>query len=259
MHPLKLRLGRWQFAPSFWPTLAAAVLIGLTLSLGNWQTQRASYKRTLQARVDAGQQAPAVRLGSLSVARASVLYRRVEAQGIFDPRHEILLDNRIYNGVAGYHVLTPLKIIGSNRYVLVNRGWTAVGKDRSTLPRVPPLSSEVKIEGLALDTETRYFELPGARPVGRLWQNLNFERYVASSGLSFIKLGNVLQTVTHRHLRRDPPGGVVGENLFVVVGGHRCIVLEYVESVMFQIGTFTFGTLYNVTFALSSTNFGIKR
>ena len=201
MHPLKLRLGRWQFAPSFWPTLAAAVLIGLTLSLGNWQTQRAAYKRTLQARVDAGQQAPAVRLGLLSVARASVLYRRVEAQGIFDPRHEILLDNRIYNGVAGYHVLTPLNIQGSNRYVLVNRGWTPVGKDRSTLPRVPVLSSEVKIEGLALDTETRYFELPGARPLGRLWQNLNFERYVAHSGLSLQPL--VLQQ------RNDTGDGLV--------------------------------------------------
>ena len=37
----------------------------------------------------------------------------------------------------------------------------------------------------------------------------------AGGGLGFIKLGNVLQAVTHRHLRRDPPGGVVGENLFV--------------------------------------------
>ena len=201
MHPLKLRVGGWQFAPSFWPTLAAAVLIGLTLSLGNWQTQRAAYKSTLQARVDAGQQAPAVRLGLLSMARASVLYRRVEAQGIFDPGHEILLDNRIYNGVAGYHVLTPLNIQGSNRYVLVNRGWTPVGKDRSTLPRVPPLSSEVKIEGLALDTETRYFELPGARPLGRLWQNLNFERYVLRSGLSLQPL--VLQQ------RNDTGDGLV--------------------------------------------------
>ena len=201
MHPLKLRLGGWQFAPSFWPTLAAAVLIGLTLSLGNWQTQRAAYKRTLQARVDAGQQAPAVRLGLLSMARASVLYRRVEAQGIFDPGHEILLDNRIYNGVAGYHVLTPLNIQGSSRYVLVNRGWTPVGKDRSTLPRVPVLSSEVKIEGLALDTETRYFELPGARPLGRLWQNLNFERYVLRSGLNLQPL--VLQQ------RNDTGDGLV--------------------------------------------------
>lgn len=184
MHSLKLSVGEWQFTPGVWPTLAAAVLIALMLSLGNWQTHRAAYKRTLQARVDAAEREPALNIGPEMMAKDPVLFRRVETRGVFEPMHEILLDNRVYNGVAGYHVLTPLKIEGGHRYVLVNRGWVPIGTSRNALPRIRALTAKVKIEGLALDAETRYFELSGARPEGRLWQNLNFERYTARSGLA---------------------------------------------------------------------------
>ncbi len=37
-------------------------------------------------------------------------------------------------------------------------------------------------------------------------------------GLGFVELGNVLQAVSDRHLRCDAAGGVVGKDLFVVVG-----------------------------------------
>ncbi len=181
---MKLSWGSWQFAPHLWPTVATAVFVALTLALGNWQVQRATYKRTLQARVDAAERDSALHMGSQLMNKEDVLYRQVEVKGVFDPTHEILLDNRVYNGVAGYHVLTPLKIEGQNRYVLVNRGWVPIGKNRLQLPRIPPLTFSVKIHGLALDPNTRYFELPGAQPKGVLWQNLNFERYAAISGLS---------------------------------------------------------------------------
>lgn len=183
MHALKFKLAGWQFAPGLWPTLAAIGLIWLTMHLGNWQAERAAYKRVLQARLDQADRAPALNVGSQAVDEAHVLYRRVIVRGRFEPEHEILLDNRIYKGVAGYYVLTPFRIEGGNRYVLVNRGWLPVGASRMSLPQIRPITTQVKIEGLALGTETRYFELPGARPLGRLWQNLDFERYVARSGL----------------------------------------------------------------------------
>ena len=184
MHALKFKLAGWQFAPGLWPTLAAIGLILLTVHLGNWQTERAHYKRMLQARVENADRSPTLNVGPKAMDEAHVLYRRVIVRGLFAPEHEILLDNRIYKGVAGYHVLTPLRIEGGNRYVLVNRGWLPVGTSRTALPRIRPITTQVKIEGLALGTETRYFELRGARPLGRLWQNLDFERYVARSGLN---------------------------------------------------------------------------
>ncbi|MEQ1593174.1 MAG: SURF1 family protein [Thiobacillaceae bacterium] len=181
---VRIRLGHWQFTPGIWPTLAAIALIGLTLSLGNWQLHRAAYKRALQVRVDAAEHDPVLILGEEGIAKDHVLYRRVEVRGVFDPAHEILLDNRIENGIAGYHVLTPMRIEGGKQFVLINRGWIPVGKSRTVLPPIPRLVAQLKIVGIALDPNTRYFELTGAQSAGRVWQNLNFERYAAGSGLS---------------------------------------------------------------------------
>ena len=184
MHPMILNFGRWRFAPGMWPTLAAAALIALTVLLGNWQTERAAYKRLLQARVDAGERYSVLRIGPKEVNKAQVLYRRVQAVGVFESKHEIWLDNRIHSGVAGYHVLTPLKLDGGNTYVLVNRGWLPVGTSRNVRPHVTTLAAKVKIDGYAFDPNTRYFELSNSPPQGKLWQNLNFERYTARSRLS---------------------------------------------------------------------------
>lgn len=145
--------------------------------------ERAAYKRGLQARIDAGAQASVKSVHEALVTKAQVLYRQISVQGVFDVRYQILLDNRIHQGVAGYHVLAPLIIDGSRRAVLVNRGWIPVGKNRSTLPVIPTPPARVKIQGLATDPTTRYFELNNAVHQGQVWQNLNFKSYAAWSGL----------------------------------------------------------------------------
>lgn len=183
MHLFTLNLGRRQFSPSLWPTLAAIFFAALTFSLGNWQMDRAAYKRGLQAQMDSGEHAPVLSVGEATVTKAQVLYRQVSVQGVFDSRYQILLDNRIYHGAAGYHVLTPLILEGARRAVLVNRGWIPVGKNRSTLPVIPTPQARVKIQGLATDPATRYFELSHAVQQGPVWQNLNFKSYAGWSGL----------------------------------------------------------------------------
>ena len=145
---------------------------------------RAVYKRALQARIDAGERLPIWEVGNAPIDKSQVLYRRVSAHGTLDSRYQILLDNRIHDGVAGYHVLTPLLIDGGRRAVLVNRGWVPVGKNRSTLPLINTPSGQVKITGLAVDPDTRYFELSSTPPQNRVWQNLNFQSYAAWSGLN---------------------------------------------------------------------------
>lgn len=184
MHLLKLRLGKWVFAPTLWPTLAAVFFFMLTLWLGNWQSGRADTKRALQARYDvAAEQAP-IHVGGALLDRDSVLFRRVEVQGRFDEAHTILLDNRVYNGVAGYHVLTPLKIEGGQRAILVNRGWVAIGRSRDLLPNTQAPSGVVSVVGMATDPHSRYVELTSVPLPGRVWQNLDFERFEVQYGSS---------------------------------------------------------------------------
>lgn len=184
MHLLRLRVGSWQFAPTLWPTLAALLFFVLTLWLGNWQSGRADTKRALQARYDAAVREAPIHVGSALLDRDSVLFRKLEVEGVFDDAHTILLDNRVMNGVAGYHVLTPLRIEGGTLALLVNRGWVATGRSRERVPVPPTPAGRVRLEGMAVDPHTRYVELAPTTPQGRVWQNLDFARYAAASGLN---------------------------------------------------------------------------
>jgi surfeit locus 1 family protein len=183
MHLLKLHVGPWQFSPTLWPTLAALFFLALTVSLGNWQSERADAKRALQARYDAAGQLPPIRVGSTLLDRDRVLYRKLEVVGAFDDAHTILLDNRVLNGVAGYHVLTPLRINGGALAILVNRGWAAAGRTREQVPVSPPPVGRVTLQGMAVDPHARYVELAPTAPRGRVWQNLDFEHYGTLTGL----------------------------------------------------------------------------
>jgi len=184
MHLLKLRIGAWQFTPTLWPTLATLFFFALTLWLGNWQSERADSKRALQARYDAASHESPIHIGGTLLERDNLLYRKLEAQGVFDDAHTILIDNRVQDGVAGYHVLTPLKIEGSQMALLVNRGWIAAGRTREQQPHPPIPRGLVKLEGMAVDPHSRYVELAHTAPQGRVWQNLDFARYAAESHLT---------------------------------------------------------------------------
>ncbi len=179
MHLMTLRVGRWQFAPTLWPTLAALFFLLLTLWLGNWQQQKAQTQRDLQTRYDRAEQQAPIPVGQHPLDREAVLYRKLALRGVFDPAQTILIDNRVHDGVAGYHVLTPLLLAGSSMAVLVNRGWVAVGASREQLPVIPTPSGEVRIVGMAVDPHSRYLELGKVQRSGQVWQNLDFDAYAA--------------------------------------------------------------------------------
>jgi surfeit locus 1 family protein len=101
MHSLRTRAGAWRIAPTLWPTLAALLFLVLTVSLGNWQSERADSKRTLQARYDAALHEAPVRAGSTLLDRGATLYRKLEVEGVFDDAHTILIDNRVLGGRRG--------------------------------------------------------------------------------------------------------------------------------------------------------------
>lgn len=178
-----IRLGRFELRPRAWPTVAATAGIALTLALGNWQMGRAHYKEAQQARYEALSRQPPVAIGPQAIDPADFILRRVEVRGSFQPEHMIFLDNRIHNHVPGYHVLMPVRISGSSRHVLVNRGWTPAPRVRSELPQVRTPSGDVLIEGVAVAPGGRYVELSQQVTAGRVWQNLDIARYREATGL----------------------------------------------------------------------------
>jgi surfeit locus 1 family protein len=156
--------------------VAAVAGVVLTAYLGNWQLDRAAYKQSLQTRADLAERQPPVHVPAQLVPADSLAFRRVEAEGEFRGDLTVFLDNRIREGVVGYEVLTPLQV-APQVHLLVNRGWVRAEATRDRLPAVPTPAGRVRVEGLALAPSKRYVELSGDTVSGRLWQNLDFERY----------------------------------------------------------------------------------
>lgn len=105
------------------------------VALGRWQWHQAAKKRVLEASFIAMENTPATPLAERSLGDLPRYYP-VEVTGRYDTAHQILLDNVIENGQAGYQVLTPLELT-DGRWVLVNRGWLPLVKHaRSELPEV---------------------------------------------------------------------------------------------------------------------------
>lgn len=161
----------------FLPTLAAVVFLAITLAAGNWQLNRAQYKRELQARTDRLAQEPPLALNGTAVDVATLHGRHVTVTGTFDVGHEIFIDNRTAQGKPAYQVLTPLRIAGSGAGVLVDRGLVQRTWEPKSLPVVPALPASVRIEGIAAPPGGKYLELSRETVDGKVWQNLDMERY----------------------------------------------------------------------------------
>lgn len=159
-----------------WVAVAATAGIAITTALGFWQYGRGEEKRALAAKIELLAQEPPIAVGERVLDAADVELRRVEARGVFEPRYMVLIDNRIWNRQAGYHVVMPLRLGEGGRYVLVNRGWIAAGPDRSRLPEVKTPSGLQIVSGRAV-IPGRFFELSQDIAEGRVWQNLTLERY----------------------------------------------------------------------------------
>ena len=173
---------RFRFA--LLPSVAALLAIALTLALGNWQSRRAEEKLALGRELDQGEQYALLALPPRRILAQDYGFRRISARGEYSAGHTILLDNKVLRGVAGYQVLTPLKIAGGDTYVLVNRGWVAAGTRRDSLPQIETPAGVQTVEGIAVVPSNRILELDAKTEEGAVWQNLVLARYAKWSGLS---------------------------------------------------------------------------
>jgi surfeit locus 1 family protein len=181
-----MRFGPIEFRASLVPTVAAAVAVALTASLGRWQLSRAEEKRGLERDYATMQTAPPLMLTSNESDAAAFRFRRLVGEGEYLPARQIFIDNQMKRESAGYHVITPLRIGDSGRYVLVNRGWIARGPDYPTAPQVPVPTGRVRVEGYGALPVKRFLELSSDTIAGDVWQNLTFERYRRATGLELL-------------------------------------------------------------------------
>ncbi len=130
---------------------------------------------------------PAIDLPGAKIRAEDVEFRSIHVRGEWVADRTIFIDNKIQNGVVGYQVVTPLRIMPGNLQVLVNRGWVAAPPLRSELPGVATPGGVMDINGIARAPTSRFLELStqsSEGEQGRVWQNLTIERFETWSGLA---------------------------------------------------------------------------
>lgn len=166
----------YSFRPRLVPTLAAAGLIALTVSLGRWQVNRAEEKATRQALLESRQGETPLRLTGSVPSAEPLLYRRVSATGEWVAAGQVYVDNQSHAGRAGFHVITPLRI-AADAVVLVNRGWIARGPGYPAAPPVEVPVGAAEVTGIVSLPPARFLELSSQAITGDVFQNLSIERY----------------------------------------------------------------------------------
>lgn len=187
------------------PTITALLFTGIFCALGVWQLHRAEEKAALQAEYDRRALQAPVPLGATVLAAETLQFYRVEAKGFYESDYPLLLDNRVHHGIAGYHVLTPLRIAGGETRVLVNRGWVPLGADRAQVPAIDPPHGEVTVTGVAVVPRAGFtLGTPDAlrRDHVTTWQQLDLARYAAETRFA-------LQPIVILLDPQSPAGGFV--------------------------------------------------
>lgn len=176
-----MQIRNYRFRPQLYPTLATLLVLPILINLGLWQSHKADKKQAMQALYDARENSPYIQIGSHRVNPETLQYSKVITRGHYDAEHQILLDNQIYQGKAGYQVITPLQIEGSEMRVLVYRGWVPVGADRQVLPVLDTPEGTVEVKGIAHVPSNKYFELghtaDSMSQWQKVWQNLDVQKY----------------------------------------------------------------------------------
>jgi len=149
----------YSFRPRAWAAALAAAGCAAGIALGQWQSGRAAEKEA-----------------------AAAAQTMLALRGEFLEHYTVLLDNKLNRGRPGYHVVQPLRL-ADGRHVLVNRGWIAAPAHREQLPQIRTPPGVHDLEGRVLGHFPLAYAPQGARPTGRVWQNVELPTFAAWSGL----------------------------------------------------------------------------
>jgi len=124
-------------------TLFCAFFLILFFLLGIWQLHRYHFKQVL---LSTYQHESTAEPKPLSQVLATTQFQRVVVKGHYLNQLTMFIQNRFYKNQPGYEVLTPLKIPGEKKLLLINRGWVGEVSEKQ-LPVIAKVTDEQKITG----------------------------------------------------------------------------------------------------------------
>ena len=132
-----------KFNPGIRITVFFIFFAILFFSLGLWQIERGQAKTTLLKEFDENSlKAPK------SISKDSKKWDRVYIQGKWNGSEQILIDNVINRGIAGYKVITPFQLDETGELILVDRGWIKRNRNIENLPDVSIIDIRERVSGI---------------------------------------------------------------------------------------------------------------
>ena len=204
---------RMSFTFRFIPFLAAVMVALIALSLGNWQSRRAEEKQRLASEQATQAALPPLDMQLVKEGKAPAYFRSVQMTGSFIAQWPIYLDNRPYQGKAGFYLLMPFKLKDSEQTLLVMRGWLPRdAQNRLQLPITPTPQGVLQLEGKVRESVGHVMQL-GSEPAlqsGVIRQNLEVTELSKASGLRIENFIIEQTSETADGLIRDWPEASLG-------------------------------------------------
>jgi surfeit locus 1 family protein len=132
-----------KFNPGIRITIFFVFFALLFFSLGLWQIERGQAKTNILNDFEKNLQEEPSYLN-----QESQKWDRVYVEGEWTSSNQILIDNVINRGVAGYKVLTPLRMSETNQLILVDRGWIKQNRFRDQLPDIKLIEANEIVSGI---------------------------------------------------------------------------------------------------------------
>lgn len=202
-----------RFKFTWIPFVAMVLVVATGVALGQWQTGRANSKLALQRSMDARSAQTPVALDATMADTGEMVFRKVTATGHFVPAWTTYLENRPYQGQAGFYVITPMQLDNSRRAVLVVRGWLPRDvADRTRIADYVTPDAAVTVTGVVKADAGHVLQLgqAGAPAGGAIMQNLDIAALQGASGLSLLPFVLELTGGPEDGLVRDWPVPAAG-------------------------------------------------
>lgn len=131
----------------------ALVLSALCVAAGLWQ-MRVARDDARQEALASAEARPVVPLTSIAAAHAAFpadgSNQRVQANGTYDPEHQVLVVDRRLDGAAGYWVVTPFTVTATGARLPVVRGFVRSPADA----KAPLTTGELTLVGSLAPSES---------------------------------------------------------------------------------------------------------
>lgn len=141
---MTLTLGQLRVQINWLVLLCLCSSLGMFISLGFWQLDRAGEKSLLAETYQLRSQSQPLPLLQAERTDSFGNLSRVQTAGTFDNDIPFLLTFQFYQGQAGFEVVTPFRS-DDGPLLLVSRGWLAPGPG-GTVPAIPPVPGHQQIQ-----------------------------------------------------------------------------------------------------------------